>query len=194
VIVISPLYALQETPYHSCTTLWDDKWLSSSHRSKNLRGMSCKYKLICEKYGLEFQDGPEPVFSVTSGSGLLRTDKRDTVVCGLYRQYLLHSDEDVSADDLSTILDLTNLLVSGLRSKGMEDMLTNSEFTSDRVSDTYLNQEAIYVLTYLQGLTKWESTLADAISKLRDDSETHIVPACERMHLILEDLLGISLM
>ena len=44
----------------------------------------------------------------------------------------------------------------------------------------------------LQGLQKWESTVGEALVKLRDFSELRISPACQRLHLLLEEILGWS--
>jgi anaphase-promoting complex subunit 4 len=46
----------------------------------------------------------------------------------------------------------------------------------------------------MQSLQKWESTVVEAICKFRDDAERHITPACQRIHLILEDVYGIASM
>jgi anaphase-promoting complex subunit 4 len=46
---------------------------------------------------------------------------------------------------------------------------------------------------YVQSLTKWETTVRDAIVKIRDDCERRLSPACQRLYLILEDLYGFSL-
>jgi anaphase-promoting complex subunit 4 len=48
------------------------------------------------------------------------------------------------------------------------------------------------VLTSKQGIQKWESSVTEAIVKLRDFSEKRVAPACQRLHLILEEVLGWS--
>lgn len=42
----------------------------------------------------------------------------------------------------------------------------------------------------LQGIQKWESIMSDALIKLRDYSEKRLVPACQRLHIVLEELQG----
>jgi anaphase-promoting complex subunit 4 len=46
----------------------------------------------------------------------------------------------------------------------------------------------------LKGIQKWESTVTDALVKLRDFSEKRVAPACQRLHLVLEELHGWSLL
>jgi hypothetical protein len=45
-----------------------------------------------------------------------------------------------------------------------------------------------------QSLTKWESTVREAVVKMRDDCERRLSPACQRLHLILQDFYGFSKM
>ncbi|KAJ2920191.1 hypothetical protein MD484_g211, partial [Candolleomyces efflorescens] len=67
------------------------------------------------------------------------------------------------------ILDLTWLLTTGRASKPLEDFLGGD---------------------CLQGIQKWETIMSDALIKLRDYSEKRLVPACQRLHLVLEELQG----
>jgi anaphase-promoting complex subunit 4 len=75
----------------------------------------------------------------------------------------------------SAILELTGLLVAGLCSEGLSDFLSSSEQMSERA------------------LQKWESTVTDALIKLRDSSTLQLVPALQRLHIIFEEVRGWSL-
>lgn len=75
----------------------------------------------------------------------------------------------------SAILELTGLLVAGLCSEGLSDFLSSSEQMSERA------------------LQKWESTVTDALIKLRDFSTLRLVPAFQRLHIIFEEVRGWSL-
>jgi len=43
---------------------------------------------------------------------------------------------------------------------------------------------------YLQGIQKWETTVTEALIKLRDFSERRYAPALQRLHLVLDELVG----
>lgn len=75
----------------------------------------------------------------------------------------------------SAILELTGLLVAGLCSEGLSDFLSSSEQMSERA------------------LQKWESTVTDALIKLREFSTLRLVPALQRLHIIFEEVRGWSL-
>lgn len=75
----------------------------------------------------------------------------------------------------SAILELTGLLVAGLCSEGLSDFLSSSEQMSERA------------------LQKWESTVTDALMKLRNFSTLRLVPALQRLHIIFEEVRGWSL-
>ncbi|KAG2154867.1 anaphase-promoting complex, cyclosome, subunit 4-domain-containing protein [Suillus clintonianus] len=75
----------------------------------------------------------------------------------------------------SAIVELTGLLVAGLCSEGLSDFLSSSEQMSERA------------------LQKWESTVTDALVKLRDFSTLRLVPTLQRLHIILEEVRGWSL-
>ncbi|KAL1737184.1 anaphase-promoting complex, cyclosome, subunit 4-domain-containing protein [Schizophyllum commune] len=72
------------------------------------------------------------------------------------------------------MLDLTHLLVTGKCTESLLDFLASSEHTSDRA------------------LQRWDSAVTEALTKLRDTSERRIAPACQRLHLIMEEVLGWS--
>ncbi|KAK7064216.1 DEAD-domain-containing protein [Favolaschia claudopus] len=76
----------------------------------------------------------------------------------------------------TAMLDLTCLLVTGRSSEALSDFLGSAEQMSER------------------GIQKWESSVTEAIAKLRDFSEKRVAPACQRLHLILEEVLGWSLL
>ncbi|KAG5722502.1 ATP-dependent RNA helicase DRS1 [Termitomyces sp. T112] len=72
----------------------------------------------------------------------------------------------------NAILDLTTLLVTGRATDSLLDFLGSGEQMSER------------------GILKWESTMTEALVKLRDYSEKRITPACQRLHLVLEETQG----
>ncbi|KAG6879286.1 hypothetical protein C0992_003890 [Termitomyces sp. T32_za158] len=72
----------------------------------------------------------------------------------------------------NAILDLTTLLVTGRATDSLLDFLGSGEQMSER------------------GILKWESTMTEALVKLRDHSEKRITPACQRLHLVLEEIQG----
>ncbi|KAF5375104.1 hypothetical protein D9758_000258 [Tetrapyrgos nigripes] len=74
------------------------------------------------------------------------------------------------------ILDLTKLLVTGRASEPLSDFLGSGEQMSER------------------GLQKWESTVTEALVKIRDYSEKRLAPACQRLYLVLEEARGWSFM
>ncbi|KAG6911951.1 hypothetical protein DXG01_000199 [Tephrocybe rancida] len=75
-------------------------------------------------------------------------------------------------EEPNAILDLTTLLVTGRATDSLLDFLGSGEQMSER------------------GIQKWESTMTEALIKLRDYSEKRIAPACQRLHLVLEELQG----
>ncbi|KAJ7293596.1 anaphase-promoting complex, cyclosome, subunit 4-domain-containing protein [Mycena rebaudengoi] len=82
--------------------------------------------------------------------------------------------EQFGQQEPTAILDLTCLLVTGRGSESIADFLGSGEQMSER------------------GIQKWESTVVDALVKLRDFSEKRVAPACQRLHLILEEVSGWS--
>lgn len=79
-------------------------------------------------------------------------------------------------EEPNPMLDLTSLLATGRASESLSDFLGSGELMSDR------------------GIQKWDATVMEALVKLRDYSEKRVAPACQRLHLILEDLHGWSLL
>lgn len=82
--------------------------------------------------------------------------------------------EQFGQQEPTAILDLTCLLLTGRASEALADFLGTAEQMSDR------------------GIQKWEATVTEAVVKLRDFSEKRVGPACQRLHLILEEVLGWS--
>ncbi|KAG8219826.1 anaphase-promoting complex, cyclosome, subunit 4-domain-containing protein [Butyriboletus roseoflavus] len=76
----------------------------------------------------------------------------------------------------NVILDLTTLLVTGSGSEGLSDFITSSEQNSERT------------------LQKWDSSVTESLSKMRDYATTRIIPALQRLHIILDEILGWSYM
>lgn len=70
--------------------------------------------------------------------------------------------------------DLTMLLVTGRASEALADYLGSNEQMSER------------------GIMKWDQTVSEALVKLRDYSEKRLTPACQRLHLLLEEVMGWS--
>ncbi|KAI9460950.1 anaphase-promoting complex, cyclosome, subunit 4-domain-containing protein [Lactarius psammicola] len=77
-------------------------------------------------------------------------------------------------DNTTSVLELTLLLLVGRSSEAVSDYIGSGEQMSER------------------GLQKWESTVAEALVKMRDFSELRVAPACQRLHLLLEEILGWS--
>lgn len=88
------------------------------------------------------------------------------------------------------MLDLTCLLLTGRASEALSDFLGSSDQMSERVFTTRCSNSP--PLTSRQGIQKWESSVTEAIVKLRDFSEKRVAPACQRLHLILEEVMGWS--
>ncbi|TFK57285.1 hypothetical protein OE88DRAFT_1744863 [Heliocybe sulcata] len=82
--------------------------------------------------------------------------------------------EGFGQDEPNAVVDLTSLLVTGRASEALTDFLGSGEQMSDR------------------GIQKWESTVSESLTKLRDFSEKRLAPACQRLHLILEEVRGWS--
>ncbi|RDX55874.1 hypothetical protein OH76DRAFT_1396221 [Lentinus brumalis] len=70
------------------------------------------------------------------------------------------------------VLDLTCLLTTGRSSDGLMDFLGSGEHMSDR------------------SIQKWETVMCEALIRLRDLSEKRAAPACQRLHLVLQDMQG----
>ncbi|KAF9526443.1 anaphase-promoting complex, cyclosome, subunit 4-domain-containing protein [Crepidotus variabilis] len=76
--------------------------------------------------------------------------------------------------DYDPILDLTSLLTTGRCSEALTDFLGSGQDMSDR------------------GLQKWESTLIEALVKLRDFGEKRCASAFQRLFLVMDELCGWS--
>ncbi|TFY75344.1 hypothetical protein EWM64_g8669 [Hericium alpestre] len=73
-----------------------------------------------------------------------------------------------------SLTDLTLLLISGRSTEAISDFIGSGELMSER------------------GLQKWETTVNEALMKLRDFAEQRVAPACQRFHIIMEEVLGWS--
>ncbi|KAF8641031.1 hypothetical protein AX17_000676 [Amanita inopinata Kibby_2008] len=82
--------------------------------------------------------------------------------------------EQYGQDEPNPMLDLTCLLLTGRASESLLDYLGSGEQMSER------------------GIQKWQTTMAETLVKLRDFSEKRVAPACQRLHLVLEELHGWS--
>ncbi|KIJ68430.1 hypothetical protein HYDPIDRAFT_106626 [Hydnomerulius pinastri MD-312] len=82
--------------------------------------------------------------------------------------------EQYGQQNPNVILDLTTLLVTGSGTEGLMDFITSSEQTSERT------------------LQKWDSSVTDSLMKMRDYSTARIVPAFQRLHIILDEIRGWS--
>ncbi|KAG5221888.1 nucleolar DEAD-box protein required for synthesis of 60S ribosomal [Salix suchowensis] len=78
--------------------------------------------------------------------------------------------------DSAAILDLTRLLLTGRSTEALTDLLGSGEQMSER------------------GIQKWETTVSETLIKLRDFSEKRVTPAFQRLHLVLEEVEGWSLL
>ncbi|KAG7450497.1 uncharacterized protein BT62DRAFT_1001314 [Guyanagaster necrorhizus] len=83
--------------------------------------------------------------------------------------------------DYDPILDITTLLLTGRASDQLADYLgSNGESMSERASCAAI------------GLHRWEGTVVESLMMLRDFSEKRLAPACQRIHLVLEEVQGWS--
>ncbi|PPQ64387.1 hypothetical protein CVT26_002094 [Gymnopilus dilepis] len=82
--------------------------------------------------------------------------------------------EQFGQGDPTPILDMTCLLTTGRATESLADFLGSGEQMSER------------------GIQKWETTVSDALVKLRDYSEKRIAPALQRLILVLDELHGWS--
>lgn len=96
----------------------------------------------------------------------------------------------LAEEDPTPILDLTSLLTTGRPTESLTDFLGSGEQMSDRVCFYSFLQPRAKCLW--QGIQKWETTVSDALIKLRDSSEKRIAPALQRLILILDELHGWS--
>ncbi|KAJ3575641.1 hypothetical protein NP233_g977 [Leucocoprinus birnbaumii] len=81
--------------------------------------------------------------------------------------------EQYGQEESTAILDLTCLLVTGRASDALADFLGSGEQMTER---------------------KWETSMTEALGKLRDYTEKQLAPALQRLHLILEEIQGWSLL
>ncbi|KIY52751.1 hypothetical protein FISHEDRAFT_55726 [Fistulina hepatica ATCC 64428] len=72
------------------------------------------------------------------------------------------------------LYDLRRLLLTGVHTETSADFFSSGDTMTDR------------------SVQKWEATMIEALTKMRDYSEKRIAPACQRLHLILSDILGWS--
>lgn len=82
--------------------------------------------------------------------------------------------DEFGHDEPYAMVDLTSLLATGRLTESFADYLGSGEQMSDR------------------GLQKWESTMVESLIKLRDYAEKRVAPACQRVHLLLEEVAGWS--
>ncbi|KAF5390354.1 hypothetical protein D9757_002903 [Collybiopsis confluens] len=72
----------------------------------------------------------------------------------------------------SAMLDLTTLLLTDRATEALGDYLGSGQQMTER------------------GLEKWDSAITIALVNLRDYSEKRLVPACQRLYLVLEEVRG----
>ncbi|KAF4623938.1 hypothetical protein D9613_001828 [Agrocybe pediades] len=80
--------------------------------------------------------------------------------------------EQYGQESPNPILDLTYLLTTGRASEPLQDFLGSGEQMSER------------------GIQKWESSVTEALIKLRDFAEKRVSSALQRLHVVLEELQG----
>lgn len=80
--------------------------------------------------------------------------------------------EQFGQETPTPILDLTTLLTTGRPTESLLDFLGSGEQMSER------------------GIQKWESTVSEALVKLRDSAEKRASPAFQRLHIVLTELQG----
>ncbi|EPT04312.1 hypothetical protein FOMPIDRAFT_125581 [Fomitopsis schrenkii] len=84
--------------------------------------------------------------------------------------------DEFGQDEPYAMLDLTNLLATGRASEPLADFLGSGEQMTER------------------GMQKWEQSMIESLVMLRDYSEKRVAPACQRLHLLLEEVYGWSLL
>ncbi|KAG7099237.1 hypothetical protein E1B28_001101 [Marasmius oreades] len=82
--------------------------------------------------------------------------------------------EQFGQENPQPVLNLTTLLVTGRASEALSDFLGSGEQMSER------------------GIQKWESTVTEALVKIRDYSEKRLSPACQYLYVVLEEVSGWS--
>jgi len=87
----------------------------------------------------------------------------------------------------TAIMDLTTLLVTGRPSEALCDVFGT---LGERVSRSCFL--LIWFAHVLQGLSQWEQTMTEALTRIRDFAEKRIALVAQRLHIILEDVLGWS--
>ncbi|KAI0825146.1 anaphase-promoting complex, cyclosome, subunit 4-domain-containing protein [Trametes gibbosa] len=75
-------------------------------------------------------------------------------------------------DEPCPILDLTCLLTTGRTSEALIDYMGSGEHMSER------------------SIQRWEVTMTEALTSLRDMAEKRIAPACQRLRLLLQEVQG----
>lgn len=95
-------------------------------------------------------------------------------------------------EEPNAMFDLTTLLVTGRLTDCMSDFMGSGEQMSERVSLLLSIPCLLSKKKNSKGIQKWESTMTEALVKLRDYSEKRVAPACQRLHLVLEELRGWS--
>lgn len=88
------------------------------------------------------------------------------------------------------LLDLTCLLTTGRSSEALLDYLGSGEHMSERVR--LFPYGEYYPLPYqkYQSMQKWETIMTDALVRIRDLAEKRVAPACQRLHLLLQEVQG----
>lgn len=84
--------------------------------------------------------------------------------------------EEYGQEDPDAVFELTSFLVTGSMSEGLSDFILSSDQTSDRA------------------LQKWDNAITDALTKMCDYSNMRIIPALQRLHIVLDEIRGWSLM
>ncbi|KAI0361641.1 hypothetical protein OH77DRAFT_1417907 [Trametes cingulata] len=75
-------------------------------------------------------------------------------------------------DEPYAVLDLTCLLTTGRTSEALLDYLGSGEHMSER------------------SMQRWEMTMMEALTRLRDLAEKRVAPACQRLRLLLQEVQG----
>ncbi|CCM01973.1 uncharacterized protein FIBRA_04046 [Fibroporia radiculosa] len=92
------------------------------------------------------------------------------------QEFEARQKDEFGQEEPNAILDMTVLLTTGRSSEALGDYLGSGVQVSER------------------GIQKWETTMVDALTKLRDLSEKNIASACQRLHILLEEVFGWSLL
>lgn len=84
-------------------------------------------------------------------------------------------------------------MTTGRASEGLLNFIVVGEQFTERVSGAFLSDD-MEPEAFEKGMKKWENSVSDPLIKLRSFSEKRLAPALQRLHLVLEEVKGWSLL